>query len=315
MVALGPSVAPAVLSNLVINGAAGNGAAIQGRPSAALTNVVIANSCPANPGVDGPFEGNGLYVNKTLGGVRLTSCAFLFNGRPTSSLPWGVTPNATRHGLYADVMSGPVTATDCLFAGNAADGAQTRQQGQAHTFTNCLFWDNAIHLEAVMGTANLINCLLIGSHYTWTGNAWTNQIAIKNYNPVGLNDVSIVGVVGQGAYPASTLHPGTADNTFPQGAIVSGGAWENTGETFAPPAPGVPLLTLTGTNIVQGWPGPLYAGASPQEGAGVKEVGSGAITLPPAIPTLIATLIADPTSDVKATIAAIRALIVPLIGK
>ena len=82
---IGPSATPAVLANLIVNGAKGDGIAIAGRSPASLTNVVSCNAW--DDVTTDPDGGSGIYANK-LPGSTLNGCAFLNNGRPISGLPY-----------------------------------------------------------------------------------------------------------------------------------------------------------------------------------------------------------------------------------
>lgn len=305
----------AVLHDLVIDasktGYTGNNITLQNLPSASLKNVVSVNAwdASANPA---PYQGSGLYVDKCPGGVTLTACALMFNGRPIPlGLPYGTTPTEYRHGGYFDIGAGAITATDCIFAGNAGDGAEVRPDA-VHTFTRCVFIDNGIGLQAIMGRVNLIDCMILGAHYVWYGSSWAGLAAIVNNGQVGLTGTAIVGVKGMDAVPNSTIHPGTQNNTTPAGALVSGGTWKNTGEIWVPPPAGQPLVFTSGTNVIQGWAGPEYAGESPYGGAGIDHYGN------PIVydwSTLLAGIIADPATDIAAVAAKIQTDVRALIGK
>ena len=82
-----------------------------------------------------------------------------------------------------------------------------------------------------------------------------------------------------------------------------------------PPPAGQPLVIPTGVNVLQGWAGGNFEGATPYAGSGIEVLGNALDGYPPNFSTLIANLIANPSSSVADTIATIRSQVAALVGK
>lgn len=234
----------------------GNGACFQevmGRQL--LANVRITDSYGAQD-----TQGQGIYADKT-GPTILNGSLLGWSGRPRNQP--NVVPNFLRHNGYFNVGAGAVTMNDSLIVGGASAGLQTRNPLSVNKYNNSVFIDNGISVLAVMGPVVLTDCDILGGHFQWTGTAWGANSAVMNYWPVTLIRCRIWGLLGQGdPMPQKPAAP-----RYPSGCIVSGGTWKHSTIPFIKPPAGTPLITAQDCSI-QGWPGEVFAGASPHDGKG-----------------------------------------------
>jgi hypothetical protein len=207
------------------------------------------------------MEGSGVYASAIPGPISVTDSLLGWNGRPRSAP--ATTPTEFRQGWYGQGDAAAPIFTNTIFIGNANVGCQLRNGG---TLLNCLLIDNGTGVEAVMGRVTIRDCLILSAHLWFDGANYTGGSGLIAYNPVEIDNTTIVGTVGQCSAAPNANHPGA--RLYPQAAVVSGGTWNNHDHPpFVAPPAGARLITGTG-NRIAGWSGPAFGGLKPHDGSG-----------------------------------------------